>query len=104
MYCFFAVSTAIAWSYYGDRCALYLFGPRAVTPYRIVYVGMHFLGALVPLTVVWNLGSVFLGAVMVPNLIALILLSGKIRELADSYFDRKPWRVGSRRMSTDEGG
>ena len=87
----FAVSTAIAWSYYGDRCALYLFGPRAVTPYRIAYVGMHFLGAIFPLTIIWNLGSVFLGAVMVPNLIALILLNGKIRELSVSYFERKPW-------------
>jgi AGCS family alanine or glycine:cation symporter len=87
----FAVSTAIAWSYYGDRCALYLFGPRAVTPYRIASVGMHFLGAIFPLTIIWNLGSVFLGAVMVPNLIALILLNGKIRELSVSYFERKPW-------------
>ena len=87
----FAVSTAIAWSYYGDRCALYLFGPRAVTPYRVAYVVMHFLGAIFPLTVIWNLGSVFLGAVMVPNLIALVLLNGKIRELSVSYFERKPW-------------
>ena len=88
----FAVSTAIAWSYYGDRCALYLFGERAVTPYRVVYVAMHFLGAIFPLTVVWDVGGVFLGAVMVPNLIALVLLSGKIREISDSYFEREPWK------------
>ena len=69
----------------------YLVRVCGVTPYRIAYVGMHFLGAIFPLTIIWNLGSVFLGAVMVPNLIALILLNGKIRELSVSYFERKPW-------------
>ena len=87
----FAVSTAIAWSYYGDRCANYLFGSAAVLPYRIVYVIMHFVGAVIPLASVWALGDVFLGVVIFPNLIALLLLSGKIKELTDSYFARKPW-------------
>ena len=87
----FAVSTAIAWCYYGDRSVHYLIGPQAVLPYRIVYVVMHFFGAVLPLVVVWNLGSVFLGAVMVPNLIALIMLNRKVCELSDSYFARRPW-------------
>ena len=89
----FGVSTAIAWSYYGDRSVHYLIGPHAVLPYRIVYVVAHFFGAVVPLVVAWNFGSVFLGAVMVPNLIALNLLSRKVRELSDSYFQRKPWQA-----------
>jgi AGCS family alanine or glycine:cation symporter len=87
----FAVSTAIAWSYYGDRSVHYLIGPQAVLPYRIIYVVMHFFGAVLPLVVAWNIGSVFLGAVMVPNLIALILLSRRVCELSDSYFARRPW-------------
>jgi alanine or glycine:cation symporter, AGCS family len=87
----FAISTAIAWSYYGDRCANYLFGSAAVMPYRIVFVIMHFVGAVIPLASVWALGDVFLGVVIFPNLLALLLLSGKIRELSDSYFARKPW-------------
>ena len=45
----FAISTAIAWSYYGDRCAHYLFGPKAVLPYKIAFIFMHFLGAVAPL-------------------------------------------------------
>jgi AGCS family alanine or glycine:cation symporter len=88
----FAVSTAISWSYYGDRCANYLFGPRAVVPYKAVFVGMHFFGAVVTLNVIWTLGDVALGIVILPNLIALLLLSGKVKELTDSYFAREPWK------------
>ncbi len=87
----FALSTAISWSYYGDRCANYLFGAAAILPYKIVFVIMHFVGAVLPLTVIWNLGDVFLGIVIWPNLIALALLSGKVRDLTKSYFERKPW-------------
>jgi alanine or glycine:cation symporter, AGCS family len=87
----FAVSTAIAWSYYGDRCFFYLFGPGAVLPYRAVFVVMHFVGAIFPLAAIWDLGDVFLGIVILPNLLALILLSPKVSELTNSYFQRKPW-------------
>jgi AGCS family alanine or glycine:cation symporter len=87
----FAISTAISWSYYGDRCANYLFGTVAVIPYRIVFVIMHFVGAVLPLASIWALGDAFLGVVIFPNLIALLLLSGKVRELTNSYFERKPW-------------
>ena len=88
----FAISTAIAWSYYGDRCANYLFGPKAILPYKLVFVIIHFIGALLPLTVIWDLGDVFLGIVIIPNLIALILLSPQVAEMTRSYFERKPWR------------
>lgn len=87
----FAISTAISWSYYGDRCAYYLFGKSAIIPYKVVYVIMHFIGAVVPLAAIWALGDVFLGVVILPNLLALILLSPKVKELSDSYFARKPW-------------
>jgi AGCS family alanine or glycine:cation symporter len=52
---------------------------------------MHFIGAIVPLASIWALGDAFLGVVIFPNLIALLLLSGKVRELTNSYFERKPW-------------
>jgi AGCS family alanine or glycine:cation symporter len=87
----FAVSTAISWSYYGDRCANYLFGPGAILPYKILFVIAHFLGAMVSLKVAWTLGDVFLGLVILPNLLALIMLSPKIVEQTKSYFERKPW-------------
>ncbi|HEY7473225.1 MAG TPA: sodium:alanine symporter family protein [Gemmatimonadota bacterium] len=87
----FAVSTAISWSYYGDRCAYYLFGKSALIPYKVVYVIMHFIGAVVPLAAIWALGDVFLGIVILPNLLALVLLSPKVKELTNSYFERRPW-------------
>ena len=87
----FAISTAISWSYYGDRCANYLFGPSAIIPYKLVFVAMHFVGAVLPLAVVWSLGDIFLAIVIIPNLIALIFLAPQIREMTESYFTRSPW-------------
>jgi AGCS family alanine or glycine:cation symporter len=87
----FAISTAIAWSYYGDRCANYLFGHRAVLPYKFAFVTMHFVGSILTLAVVWTLGDVFLGIVILPNLLALLLLSGKVLQMTRSYFERQPW-------------
>lgn len=85
----FAISTAISWSYYGDRCATYLFGSQAILPYRIVYVGMHFIGAILSLNVVWDLGDLAMSLGTIPNVIALLLLSGVARNLAKDYFSRK---------------
>jgi len=87
----FAISTAIAWSYYGDRCANYLFGRKMILPYKAAFVTMHFVGAVLSLSAAWTLGDVFLGIVILPNLLALLLLSPKVAELTKSYFQRKPW-------------
>lgn len=87
----FAISTAISWSYYGDRCANYLFGTKAVLPYKVAFVGMHFVGAVLPLTVIWNFGDIFLAIVIVPNLIALIMLTPQLVKETKSYFERQPW-------------
>lgn len=87
----FAISTAISWSYYGDRSAHYLFGPKAVFPYKIAFVIMNFIGAVLPLTTIWNLGDIFLGILIWPNLLALLLLSPVVVKMTRSYFDRKPW-------------
>ena len=93
----FAISTAISWSYYGDRCANYLFGPSAIIPYKLVFVAMHFVGAVLPLAVVWALGDIFLAIVIVPNLIALIFLAPQLKDLTESYFRRTPWERHARR-------
>ncbi len=87
----FAISTAISWSYYGDRCAHYLLGAKAVLPYKLVFVAMNFVGAVVPLSTIWDLGDIFLAIVIVPNLIALVLLAPQVTEETRSYFERKPW-------------
>ncbi|MEM1117598.1 MAG: sodium:alanine symporter family protein [Bacteroidota bacterium] len=87
----FAISTSISWSYYGDRCANYLFGPKAILPFKAVFVVMHFIGAVLAVTTIWDLGDVALSLVTIPNVIALIFLSGVLKKLTDSYFDRTPW-------------
>ncbi|MDX1631632.1 MAG: sodium:alanine symporter family protein [Thermoanaerobaculia bacterium] len=87
----FAISTAISWSYYGDRCAEYVFGKNAILPFKLIFVLMHFTGAVVTLATVWTLGDVALGFVTFPNLVALVLLSGVVVRLTKSYFEREPW-------------
>ncbi len=87
----FAVSTAISWSYYGDRCTNYLFGRKAILPYKLLFLVAHFLGAVLGLKTVWTLGDIALGMATFPNLIAVLLLSGLVAKLTRSYFQRKPW-------------
>ena len=89
----FGISTAISWSYYGDRCVHYLFGQSALVPYKIVFLAAHYVGAVLPLAVVWALGDVALAIVIWPNLIALVLLAPVVVEETKSYFDRKPWEA-----------
>jgi Na+/alanine symporter len=89
----FAISTAISWSYYGDRCAEYLFGRRAIMPYRCVYVVALFVGAMVQLEFVWNFSDITLGLMAIPNLIAIIALSSVVISLTKDYFSRKQIRT-----------
>lgn len=84
----FAISTAISWSYYGDRSIEYLIGPKAVIPYRIVFTAVHFLGAVFSLEVVWSYADAALGLMALPNLIAMVLLSGTVVRLTKDYMSR----------------
>jgi len=90
----FGISTAISWSYYGDRAMVYLAGTKYVLPYKLVFVLMNFLGAIFSLEVVWNFGDSALGLMALPNLIALIFLGKKVRTMTNEYFskDHKPLR------------
>lgn len=82
----FAFSTIIAWSYYGDRSAKFLFGERAVMPYRVIYTLVVIVGAAVPLNLVWRLADITNLFMALPNLLALVLLSGLVKKLHDEYF------------------
>jgi len=81
----FAISTAISWSYYGDRATEYLFGGKAIPYYKWIYVILHFIGATVSLEVVWYFGDVAMGLMAIPNLVTLIVLSGRVNRLAREY-------------------
>ena len=84
----FAFSTTIAWSYYGDRSARFLFGERAVMPYRVVYTCLVVVGAAVPLKLVWNIADITNLLMAIPNLIGLILLAKVVQGLKNEYFSR----------------
>ncbi len=71
----FAYSTILGWCYYGEKAVEYLAGLRAVTPYRWVYCGLVFVGAVSHLDVVWTLSDIMNGLMALPNLIALLALS-----------------------------
>jgi AGCS family alanine or glycine:cation symporter len=85
----FGISTAISWSYYGDRGAIYVFGQKAVLPYRLIYVAVHFIGAMVSLETVWSFGDAALGLMAIPNLITIALLSREVKKDSDVYFSKK---------------
>jgi AGCS family alanine or glycine:cation symporter len=82
----FAFSTMIAWSYYGDRSAKFLFGDGAVMPYRVIFTLVVIIGAAVPLKLVWNLADITNLLMALPNLLSLFLLAGLVRKLQKKYF------------------
>jgi len=82
----FAFTTILGWSYYGERCAEYVFGVRAIWPYRWLWIAAIPLGAWVKLDVVWRFADVMNGLMAVPNLIALAALSPIIFRITREYF------------------
>ena len=74
----FTFSTIIGWSYYAEKAVEYLFGRKAIIYYRIIYLATVYLGCILSIDLVWNLGDIFNGMMAIPNLIALLLLSGVI--------------------------
>lgn len=85
---FFAFSTLISWSYYGDRAADYLLGKKAVRPYRFIYLGFIVLGAVMKISTVIDFCDAMNGLMAIPNLIALAALSPVVAKLAKDYFGR----------------
>tara|TARA_X000000368_G_scaffold155995_1_gene122966 strand:- start:3551 stop:5194 length:1644 start_codon:yes stop_codon:yes gene_type:complete len=81
----FAFSTVIAWSYYGDRATVHLFGERWVFHYRVIYVGAFFLASIIDTKIVWDIATVIGPIATVPNLIALLLLRREIKEIQSKY-------------------
>ena len=85
----FAYSTILGWSYYGEKSIEYLFGEKAVMPYRIVFVIFVGVGAVAKLDLVWSLSDTFNGLMAIPNLIGLLALSPIIVKETKSYFESK---------------
>jgi AGCS family alanine or glycine:cation symporter len=85
----FAVSTAIAWSFYGNRSAVYLFGEKAIMPYLWVYVAFVFIGGIAELEAIWAFGDAALGIMTFPNLISIVLLTGALKGMTKEYFSKE---------------
>ncbi len=86
---FFASTTMIGWSFYGERCAVYLLGTRAVIPFRVLWVLAIPLGAGMNLGVIWLVADTLNAFMAIPNLIALLLLSPVVIRLSRDYFKRR---------------
>lgn len=84
----FAFSTAIAWSYYGDRAMTYLLGPRSVMPYRVIYVAGFVWAAFSDTTLVWALSAVAIVVMTLPNLFGIMLLCKEMKETVNDYWSR----------------
>ena len=83
--CCFAFATVLGWGLYGARCAQFLFGPGAWKVFSLVQVGIVILSSLLNTGIIWSLSETVNGLMVIPNLIALILLSPKLRELTRNY-------------------
>lgn len=84
----FAFSTAIAWSYYGDRAMTYLLGPKSVLPYRIVYVAGFFYAAFADTTIIWNLALITIVLMTVPNLFGLLFMHKEMKKTVSDYWEK----------------
>lgn len=84
--CCFAFSTIIGWGLYGARCIEFLFSPKVIKPFMVVYSLVAILGATMDLGLLWSIAETFNGLMAIPNLIALFLLAGTVVRLVKEYF------------------
>ena len=86
----FAFTTILGWSYYGERCAEYVFGIKIILPYRLLWVCIIVIGALIEqIDIIWILADVLNGLMAIPNLIALLLLSPVIFSVTREYLSKE---------------
>tara|TARA_Y100001968_G_C19235592_1_gene656721 strand:- start:542 stop:931 length:390 start_codon:yes stop_codon:yes gene_type:complete len=82
----FAFTTILGWSFYGERCTEYLFGTKAIGPFRLFWVGFVVIGSIAgDRSIVWSLADTLNGLMALPNLIALLLLSGTVIKISREY-------------------
>ena len=84
----FAFSTALAWSYYGDRAVTYLVGSNWVMPYRLLYVSGFFLATVVDTSLIWLISAITVALMTLPNLIGILLKAQEIKRMTREYWSR----------------
>lgn len=85
----FAFSTILGWSFYGTRAMEYLFGKKSVMAYKIIFALVIFVGCVSELSIVWDISDTFNGLMAIPNIIALLALSGTVAAVTKNYLRRK---------------
>jgi alanine or glycine:cation symporter, AGCS family len=86
--CLFAYTTMIGWSFYGERCVVYLVGTRGILPFRLAWVIAIPVGTVIQLDLVWLIADTLNAFMAIPNLVALLLLSPLVFKLSREYFAR----------------
>lgn len=89
----FAFSTILGWSYYGERAVEYLFGLKPIWVYKLIFISMTTVGCVTNLKLVWSISDTFNGLMAIPNLIAIIFLSGKVFEITNNYIRHQKARA-----------
>lgn len=81
----FAFSTILGWYYYGERCAVYLLGEKIIMPYKVLWVAGVFIGSIMELNLIWDLADLLNGLMAIPNILAVLFLSGVIAAETKKY-------------------
>ena len=84
----FAFTTILGWNYYGERAVIYLMGTKGVLPYRLIFIALIASGAFLKLEAIWILADIVNGLMAIPNLIALIALSGVVVAETEAYLSK----------------
>ena len=85
----FAYSTVLGWSHYGATACQYLFGTKAITPYRVVFVIIVLAGSVMEAQLAWDISDTFNGLMMLPNLIGVLILSPQVMKATKNYVERR---------------
>ena len=96
----FAFTTILGWNYYGERAVIYLMGTKGVLPYRLIFIALIASGAFLKLEAIWILADIVNGLMAIPNLIALIALSGVVVAETEHYLE-KQGTVGAEEVVQD---
>lgn len=86
---FFAFTTILGWNYYGERCVVFLFGTKAVIPYKLIFIGLVASGAFLHLDMIWIIADIVNGLMAIPNLIGLIALRHIVLEETKLFFEKQ---------------
>jgi AGCS family alanine or glycine:cation symporter len=84
----FAFSTAIAWSYYGDRAVVFLVGTRWVMPYRLLYVGGFFIATIADTSLIWLISAITVALMTLPNLIGIVMMRKEVKQMTQAYWQK----------------